>query len=178
MQKLLVKCLFGCETIRQKRKHFPKSKLAEDKTLAMGKSDFAVCKKISVTKWKDRGKKAVDRFDRCVAAYNVSWKSRRWWLKLWYYFLDASIVNSYLLYRKTLKLSNPRRKPLGHLQFRSKLADQLIGQFVPRQRPGPPPTPTVFSNINDLPKKSTLWRCKHCADRGKQKRSSVCCSEC
>lgn len=47
--------------------------------------------------------------------YSVSWKSRRWWMKMFYYLLDASIVNSYILYKTSVVLAN--RKPISHLQF-------------------------------------------------------------
>lgn len=221
MEKLSNKNLFGCGTIRQTRKYFPKNKLREDKNLAIGQSDFATCKEISVCKWKDRGKKAVtvcsnmhnaseigqvlrtnkvgerenvacpkpivdynlfmggvDRFDQRMAAYSIVWKSRRWWMKLFYYFVDAGIVNTYIFYKETLKYSNPRKKPLTHLQFRSKLADQLIGNFIARRKPGPPQVVGIYGNISHLPQKTTMRRCQQCTKLGFQKRSHVKCIGC
>jgi len=31
--------------------------------------------------------------DQLLECYNIIWKSRRWWIKLFYYFCDATIVN-------------------------------------------------------------------------------------
>ncbi|KAJ8892469.1 hypothetical protein PR048_005049 [Dryococelus australis] len=56
---LLRTLLFGCGTIMQNRKHFPKNLLKTYKDLKFGDSDYTVCGEISVTKWKDRGIKSV-----------------------------------------------------------------------------------------------------------------------
>ncbi|KAG5870476.1 hypothetical protein JTB14_030330 [Gonioctena quinquepunctata] len=42
MGKLTRHGLFGCGTIRENEKHFPKEKLLEDKLLQMSQFDFAV----------------------------------------------------------------------------------------------------------------------------------------
>ena len=220
MKKLADRSLFGCGTIRQTRKHFPKRHLIEDKKIAMGQSDFAVCNEISIVKWKDRGTKSVtvcsnmhnaadtgqvlrtnktgeretvacpksvvdynkymggvDRFDQRLESYCVSWKSRRWWMKLLYYFIDSSIVNAYIIYKETLKKYNPRKKPMSHLKFRSLLADQFIGNFTARKKPGPLPLRNAFENAH-FPVKTTKRRCQQCSKRGVQKRSNYMCNEC
>lgn len=221
MEKLARMELFGCGTIRQNRKYFPKESLKLDKTISMGQSDFVMSGDVSICKWKDRGTKCVtvcsnmhngsgignvlrtskigsrevvpcpesivdynkfmggvDRFDQRMATYNIAWKSRRWWMKLFFYFTDAAIVNTYILYLETLKRTNPRKKPLSHLQFRSKLADQLIVQFTSRKRRGPPTTVDPLHGVGHLPEKTSSRRCRQCAKRGTQKRSSVQCKKC
>lgn len=45
----------------------------------------------------------VDKFDQMMAAYNIRWKSRRWWLKIFYYMLDCCIVNSFILCKEDAK---------------------------------------------------------------------------
>jgi hypothetical protein len=45
------------------------------------------------------------------------------------------IVNSYILYKTTLK--ELKQKPLSQLKFRPLLASQLIGQFTNRIKQGP-----------------------------------------
>lgn len=59
MQKLLDRGLFGCGTIRQNRKHFPKNILCTDKELRQNQSDSVVAGEISIYKWKDRRTKCV-----------------------------------------------------------------------------------------------------------------------
>lgn len=82
----------------------------------------------------------VDLFDQYHANYSISWKSRHWWVKIFYYLVDASIVNSYVLYKETLRKKNSSSKPLTALQFRSELANALTGTFNERKKPGPPTT--------------------------------------
>jgi hypothetical protein len=75
----------------------------------------------------------VDLFDQLHSCYNISWKSRKWWLKLFYYLIDASVVNSYILYKTG---ASTKFKPKSHLVFRSVLANQLIGNFTTRKSQG------------------------------------------
>nr|CAH7740636.1 unnamed protein product [Callosobruchus chinensis] len=120
----------------------------------------------------------VDRFDQYHANYSISWKSRRWWMKIFYYLVDASIVNSYVLYRETLKKKNPSAKPLSALQFRSQLADDLIGSFCQRQKPGPP-SKKKSQGSSHLPVKGTYRRCVLCSSsKKKQTRSNIICELC
>ncbi|KAG5893734.1 hypothetical protein JTB14_022342 [Gonioctena quinquepunctata] len=110
---------FASGTFRVNRKYYPKLILKGDKKIKIGDSDFAQAGDISVSKWKDRGKKSVnvsnmhnttkfnivkrtnktgdrqevqcpesiaayneymggvDKFNQAMAAYSISWKSRR-----------------------------------------------------------------------------------------------------
>lgn len=140
----------------------------------------------------------VDHFDQLLAAYSVSWKSRRWWMRIFYYCLDACIVNSFLLYKNTLQQSSVKnKKALTHLQFRSILATQLIGDYSSRQKPCPNSQfgrgrkrnrsdgrGTIQNSIrlNDvgkhLPTKGSRRRCCHCSISKKQQRSNITCLEC
>lgn len=45
----------------------------------------------------------VDHFDQLLERYNIAWKSRRWWLKLFYHFCDATIVNAYIMHTTNAK---------------------------------------------------------------------------
>lgn len=74
----------------------------------------------------------VDKFDQLLAVYNISWKSRRWWLKIFYYMLGCCIVNSYIYYKEDQK--NKTVKYKSQLNFRSKLANELINNFSSRKR--------------------------------------------
>lgn len=140
----------------------------------------------------------VDRFDQLLSTYNISWKSRRWWLKLFYYCIDASIVNSYILYKDTVSKCMSGTKPLSHMKYRSQLATEMIGSFsarikkapviqIGRGRKGNAPDgrATVANTIRltnvgqHLPAKGpTFRRCAHCSTTKKQKRSTTVCVRC
>lgn len=228
IDKLHKNDLFACGTFRVNKKMYPKDIMKKDKDFKMGDTDFAQSDDVSISRWKDRGKKpvtvvsnmhnasateivlrtnsrgqrtpilcpssiadynrymgAVDRFDQYMSAYSVSQKSRRWWVKLFYYMLDTTIVNSFLLYKESCNAM--KKKYMSHLDFRSKLTDQLISDFSSRQRR---PTISPMSNKRKNStgsvqisgkhlaiKISTYRRCVSCS-KSKEKRSNMACDTC
>lgn len=219
--KLLNKKLFGVGTIMPTRKFFPSNKFPLDRTMALGESACAMTNSnISVSKWRDRGKKAVcvasnmhnpskkgfvrrtnsrgekeqvacpnaiidynkymggvDKFDQYMASYNISWKSRRWWMKIWFYLIEAAIVNSYIIYKDTWAKAHPGgTKPMTHLMFRSKLADELIGET---KKPLLPFRENEESDHKLMKSsKKNLRRCRYCSTTSKPKRSVYECVQC
>ena len=69
----------------------------------------------------------VDRFDRQRALYSVSRKSKKWWLRIFYFVLDAAIA--FNLYAAVHPDPTPRL-----LQFRVELFRGLVRGFCSRQR--------------------------------------------
>lgn len=121
-------------------------------------------------------------------------------MKLFYYFCDSTIVNSYIMYTTTVKLNSNRDKPLSHLMFRSLLANELIGQFSSRKTVGPnkstPSTKRKPKDIGDgrvilpgnnsrlqnvgchMPIAGNYNRCRLCSTKKDVKRSKIHCNEC
>lgn len=48
----------------------------------------------------------VDRFDQIKSTYAVGRKSKRWWLRIFYFLLDTSITNAFLLYCQNTNSTN------------------------------------------------------------------------
>ena len=71
----------------------------------------------------------VDRFDQRRELYSVSRRSRRWWLRIFYFTLDASLVNAYALYN-----SIHPDDPMTQLEFRSRIFRGLVGNYCSRRR--------------------------------------------
>lgn len=69
----------------------------------------------------------VDKFGQYMANYLISQKSRRWWLKLFYYMIDTAVINSFILYKECCNT-------ISQLEFRSKLTDELIINFSSRKK--------------------------------------------
>ena len=79
----------------------------------------------------------VDIHDQAHRYYNVTLKSVKWWKYLFFFFFDACIINSYVLYKENLdSYGEPKR--LSHLEFRLLLSKQLIGEFSARRKRGRP----------------------------------------
>lgn len=135
----------------------------------------------------------VDRFDHLMAVYSISQKSRRWWIKIFYYLLESAIVNSFILYNYICKNSPTlNEKPLTHLMFRRKLADEMIKPWANRPKKnknvivkGRKDSGRLVSanlsieNVGEhLPIKCTIRRCARCSTKVKVKRSTMACQKC
>ncbi|KAL4083594.1 hypothetical protein QTP88_028910 [Uroleucon formosanum] len=127
----------------------------------------------------------VDKFDQYMAAYSICQKSRRWWVKLFYYLLDTSIVNSFLMYKKSC--NRHKRKYMSHLEFRSTLANELISNYSSRKRPTISPSQKRSkSNVEVIStyeshiatKIATYRRCFRCSTKKHDKRSNIMCATC
>lgn len=67
----------------------------------------------------------VDHFDHFRASYPIGRKSRRNWLRLFYFMFDAAIINAYIAYIQT-----HRQTVHTHRDFRLRLARSLIDGFT------------------------------------------------
>ena len=75
----------------------------------------------------------VDKADQMGIYYCFQRKSIKWWKKVFFWLLEISVVNSYILYKET----TPTR-PHTHLAFRHLLVKNLVCHldFSERPRPG------------------------------------------
>ena len=67
---------------------------------------------------------AVDQADHHCASYSFSRKTLRWWRKLFYWVLELSVVNFFILYKQEMQQSATTQ-----LQYRKKLIMQLVGNI-------------------------------------------------
>ncbi|KAG5898977.1 hypothetical protein JTB14_004696 [Gonioctena quinquepunctata] len=136
----------------------------------------------------------VDIFDQYISFYNISWKSRRWWMNIFYYLVESVIVNAFICYQN--ECSERKKKPMSHLDFRSTLANELIGTHSSRQRRTSSIAPvanllkksgrsqnssTTMRRADvgvHLPVKDTIRRCANCSSKAKLVRSTTICKEC
>lgn len=64
----------------------------------------------------------VDYSDRLLSTYKIDRKSKKWWVRLFWYFVDLTIINSFIIYKeKNLQPSLTLKK------FRLRLTEQLVG---------------------------------------------------
>lgn len=71
----------------------------------------------------------VDSADRLIAVYKIDRKSKKWWFRLFWHFLDLTITNAYILYKE--KELNPK---LPLKKFRLLLVEQLVKHKIPNPR--------------------------------------------
>lgn len=63
----------------------------------------------------------VDLLDSIIGRYRITMRSKKWYFKLFYHFLDMSLVNAWLLYRRARE--NKNTIPLA--KFRQEVAVAL-----------------------------------------------------
>ncbi|GBP30450.1 PiggyBac transposable element-derived protein 4 [Eumeta japonica] len=209
MKSLFDNCIYASGTVRRQRADLPKI-VKSKKKLKLKKGEH---------KWRVKGLKTdgtktdvgcpavvkqytkrmggVDHFDHIKGTYSVGRRSRRWWLRIFYFLLDACITNAFILYSK-----NSNSTKLSNLEFRIALARGLIGGFSSRKRRSEGVNYIVrkkvavsdnyqksvhmiapeirFSNVGehmpvDLP---SYQRCRHCSTKIKDKRSKIMCCKC
>lgn len=120
----------------------------------------------------------VDKSDQMMTTHSLHRRTNKWTKKLFFHFLDTTVLNSYILY----KPENGTKKPLS--DFRLKLVQGLILRSGPNEQIVRSPTireTTRLSarNSNHWPKQSnTRRRCVVCRKAGKEKRSTIYCSGC
>lgn len=123
----------------------------------------------------------VDKFDQYHERYAIGRRSTKWWHRIFYYLIDLAIVNTYLLWQ----LQHPQ---CDHLNFRLKLARQLINGYTSRKSRGRPPNFVKISTPEDVRlanvgvhmpiKNKNNRRCKMCSSKSTENRTRFTCSFC
>ena len=78
----------------------------------------------------------VDMADQLGVYYTFQRKTLKWWRKVFFWLLEVTVVNSYILYKEAVTSPKP------HLTFRRSLVEALATRWMtaapPRPRPGRP----------------------------------------
>lgn len=132
----------------------------------------------------------VDLFDHFRSSYPINRKSRKYWMRLFFFLFDASIINAYITY-------NYSHVPTlhGHRDFRLRLARALIDNHTTRKthtqtdvvfkknkkggRFGVPDEIRLLNVGIHLPEESATYkRCRFCSTKHKEQRTKIVCSSC
>jgi len=70
----------------------------------------------------------VDNFDQKSSNYSIQLRSHRWYIKVFFHFLEVSILNSYVIYTKVCQTHN-FKKTLSHLEYRKRLIRSLVSKI-------------------------------------------------
>ena len=130
----------------------------------------------------------VDKFDQLMSNYNLDRRSKKWWHRIFFYFLDACVVNAYILYKqlgKTITLK----------VFKVQCAEGFISQtFIDNsaitkctnnslsvQIRKHKPNVSLGIRKRDskhLPERSSRKRCALCSTKKKEVRTLWSCTVC
>lgn len=129
----------------------------------------------------------VDRFDQMKSTYELDRKSKKWWMRIFFHFLDCCMVNAYTLYKvkelKKVSLKDFRRKVIDGL-----LAERYVEVFAdnPEESSEEPfktrkrnvPGEVRFTSSDHQPVRSTRRRCARCSTKAHQIRTEWSCTIC
>ena len=124
----------------------------------------------------------VDLFNQRISCYNLDRKSKRNWLRIFIYFLNASVFNSFICYNQL------DQDKLTYLNYMVSVAKSLcsISERIHRGRPpsenksklAPPKTVLNFDHEMHLPVKGKRRRCAYCSTKEANFRSNIECFTC
>jgi hypothetical protein len=125
----------------------------------------------------------VDRSDRMVRTYSVSRPSKKWWFRLFYYFLDMAVANSFILYN-----NSPNHDELSELDYIKQLSLSLIATFSKdekvqsgpeRKRTMVPAIPRLVTGNHWPLKTKERKECQQCKRKGRKgRRTFYTCESC
>ena len=129
----------------------------------------------------------VDKADMLKSFYEISRKSKKWWHRIFWHFVDVTVVNSFIVYKQLF----PDKK-VSLTNFRLSVADHLIEVpilFKQRGRPSlkpllirqKPKVPDVArtGKVAHLPGiRNARRRGAHCSTKAIEKRTKFYCLTC
>lgn len=128
----------------------------------------------------------VDKADMLKTTYQIDRKSRKWWPRILWHFVDVSIVNSFIIYNENYKHTNMTLK-----EFRLSIVTGLVGASTETPRIGRPsgdmpqsqfkpniPLEKRWDRASHMPLHSNSRRCALCSSRAEQHRTRWSCTIC
>ena len=124
----------------------------------------------------------VDVVDQLHASYSCQVRSHKWWHHIFFFLLDVTVVNMYIIYLASFTNVNCRRvqevTPMTHLQFKQGMCEALLEDWVTRTReprdllPAPKRPIICTPTYSKLRRRSVIcnaaephWYCHKCGDK-------------
>ena len=107
----------------------------------------------------------VDLHDQHQAYYPVGRPCRKWWRYLFWFFVQSSLINSFLIFKRSNQPAPKSRKMQDPLYFRLAVFDGLVkGNAVTKRQTQMQPSLTgrAVSDPTEHPKVRMLGRKKNC----------------
>lgn len=130
----------------------------------------------------------VDKFDQLKSLYEINRKSRKWWHRIFFYFIDASISNAFIINKlknSDLKLKNFRRQIVLSLvakqsiSINKKRACEVLKESVNLGKRKPfTPKSIRHADSAHQPIRDSRRRCANCSTSKKEVRTDWICTIC
>ena len=127
----------------------------------------------------------VDRADQCTVYYYFIRKCKKWWRKVYFWLLEVTVVNSYILFKSSTSQN------ISHLSYRRQIIDALAARHImtapPRRIPGCPRKRSLEGYAGDPERlngrthtlgKREPHNCVVCSREDRRHRSIYYCASC
>lgn len=131
----------------------------------------------------------VDKADMLKAIYELDRKSKKWWHRIFFHFLDVCVVNAYIIYKETAAYHSAACINLK--EFKLSVGVGLIGAASSnaphkgRKRSSTEskfkpyiPQEIRYDKVGHMPERTTSRRCANCSTRNVPHRSKWGCKTC
>lgn len=123
----------------------------------------------------------VDHADQLRMQYSTSRRSKKFWKYMFWFLVDTAIACGFILMKESpnhvISSKKGNTKPRCQLDFRRKLAQQLIGEFRRKRRYEISPADRQGRSHWPYPMPKSM-RCRHCLARKIRKESKYGCVIC
>lgn len=126
----------------------------------------------------------VDKADMLKSLYEISRKSKKWWHRIFFHFVDVTVTNAYIIFRER----SPNTKGLTLKQFRLSVVEGLVTSNIETPKKGPKhsvnnfkkhiPPEVRYVRVGHLPVRSTSRRCGLCSNSSSVHRTKWYCKTC
>jgi hypothetical protein len=115
----------------------------------------------------------VDLADCKRQVYSYSRKAKKWWHRLFYFFLDVPI----------LEMESPHCIRRSQKEFRVELAREMMALHSSRKKRARPsldsaPPSARFCERHFPDVLPSVFDCRHCSSKSSRKRTKYCCKQC
>jgi hypothetical protein len=76
--------------------------------------------------------RGVDVVDQLWASYSYQTRSHKWWHRVFFFLIDTTVVNMYIIYLSLLRRQQVPSRPMIHLQFKTQLCQALLQNWPGR----------------------------------------------
>jgi hypothetical protein len=124
----------------------------------------------------------VARLNQRISCYNLDRKSKRNWLRMFIYFLNASIFNSFICYNQLAQDKSTYLNYMVSLAKSLRFGSERISRGRPpseqKSKLASPKAVFNFENEMHLPVIAKRRRCAYCTTKEEDYRSNIECSTC
>lgn len=130
----------------------------------------------------------VDKFDQLLSSYKIDRQSNKWWHRIFFYFLDACVINAYCMYKLLDRPDKETAKNFRRAIINGLVAPAIVSTSkrsndthpqiqIKKSKPFVPKEIRLNSSTHQ-PERASRRRCALCSTKAKPVRTDWTCNTC